>query len=77
MLIDDQYGALARITALFQQRRYGIRELTMEPSEHHPGLQDLCLTITPSRASLDQITRQLAKVLGVLEINRQDSTEGG
>lgn len=74
VLLEDQPGALTRVTGLLARRMFNIHSMVVEPTQV-PGetLVTLVVLVEDSRA-LDQVTKQLGKLINVLEIS--DITEG-
>ena len=67
VLVEDQPGVLARISALFARRGYNIESLAVGPTEID-GLSRMTIVIDVDAHSLEQITKQLNKLINVLKI---------
>jgi acetolactate synthase-1/3 small subunit len=67
VLVEDQPGVLARISALFARRGYNIESLAVGPTEIS-GLSRMTIVIDVDEHSLEQITKQLNKLINVLKI---------
>ena len=67
VLVEDQPGVLARISALFARRGYNIESLAVGPTELD-GLSRMTIVIDVDEHSLEQITKQLNKLINVLKI---------
>jgi len=67
VLVEDQPGVLARISALFARRGYNIESLAVGPTEID-GLSRMTIVIDVDGHSLEQITKQLNKLINVLKI---------
>jgi len=67
VLVEDQPGVLARISALFSRRGYNIESLAVGPTELD-GLSRMTIVIDVDEHSLEQITKQLNKLINVLKI---------
>jgi acetolactate synthase-1/3 small subunit len=67
VLVEDQPGVLARISALFARRGYNIESLAVGPTEID-GLSRMTIVIDVDALSLEQITKQLNKLINVLKI---------
>ena len=73
LLMENEAGALSRVVGLFAQRNYNIESLTVAPTED-PTLSRLTLTTPASDAQIEQITKQLNKLIEVVKL--VDLTEG-
>lgn len=67
VLVQDQPGVLARISALFSRRGYNIESLAVGPTET-PGISRMTIVTEVDDNSLEQITKQLNKLINVLKI---------
>ena len=77
VLVEDQPGVLARISALFARRGYNIESLAVGPTELD-GLSRMTIVIDVDEHSLEQITKQLNKlvnVLGVIDLSTIPAVE--
>ncbi|MBL4638891.1 MAG: acetolactate synthase small subunit [Proteobacteria bacterium] len=73
MLLENEPGALSRVVGLFSQRGYNIETLTVAPT-NDPTLSRLTLTTSGSDRVIEQITKQLNKLIEVVKL--VDLTEG-
>lgn len=73
MLLENEPGALSRVVGLFSQRNYNIETLTVAATED-PTLSRLTVTTEGSDKVIEQITKQLNKLVEVVKI--VDLTEG-
>ena len=73
VLMENEAGALSRVVGLFSQRNYNIESLTVAPT-HDAGLSRLTLTTAGSDRVIEQITKQLNKLVEVVKL--ADLTEG-
>ncbi len=73
VLIENEAGALSRVVGLFAQRNYNIETLTVAPTED-VTLSRLTLTTFASDEQVEQITKQLNKLIDVVKL--ADLTEG-
>jgi acetolactate synthase-1/3 small subunit len=71
ILLQNEAGALARVAALFSSRGYNIESLNVAPTEH-PEISRLTLVTTGSDEVIDQINKQLLKLVDV--VNTADMT---
>ena len=73
VLLENEAGALSRIVGLFAQRNYNIESLTVAPTEDET-LSRLTLTTVGDEDTIEQITKQLNKLIEVFKV--VDLTEG-
>ena len=73
VLLDNEAGALSRVIGLFAQRSYNIETLTVAPTDDET-LSRLTLTTSASDSQVEQITKQLNKLIEVVKL--VDLTEG-
>ena len=71
ILLQNEAGALARVAALFSTRGYNIESLSVAPTEH-PEVSRMTLVTTGSDEVIDQINKQLLKLVDV--VNTADMT---
>ncbi|XOV90729.1 MAG: acetolactate synthase small subunit [Pseudomonadota bacterium] len=73
VLMENEAGALSRVIGLFAQRNYNIETLTVAPTED-ATLSRLTLTTSASDSQVEQITKQLNKLIEVVKL--VDLTDG-
>lgn len=73
ILLENEAGALSRVVGLFSQRNYNIESLTVAPTDD-PTLSRLTLTTSGNDRVIEQITKQLNKLIEVVKL--VDLTEG-
>ncbi len=73
MLLENESGALSRVAGLFSARGYNIESLTVAPTED-ATLSRLTLVTSGSEDVIEQITKQLNKLVDVVKLT--DLTEG-
>ena len=73
VLIENEAGSLSRLVGLFAQRGYNIETLTVAPTEDET-LSRLTMTTLAGDEQVEQITKQLNKLLEVVKL--VDLTEG-
>jgi len=73
MLLENEAGALSRVAGLFSARGYNIESLSVAPTED-PTLSRLTLVTAGSDEVIEQITKQLNKLVDVVKL--VDLTEG-
>jgi len=67
VLVEDKPGALSRITNLFARRGYNIDSLAVGHTERE-GVSRITLRVDCAEHSLEQITKQIHKLVNVLRI---------
>lgn len=67
VILENNVGALARITGLFAQRGYNIESLSVAPT-HDPTLSRITIFTEGDEDRVRQITRQLNKLIDVIEV---------
>lgn len=73
ILVENEPGALSRVVGLFSQRNYNIETLTVAPTDD-PTLSRLTLTTKGDEQKIEQVTKQLNKLVEVVKV--VDLTEG-
>lgn len=73
ILMENEPGALSRVIGLFSQRGYNIESLNVAPTED-TSLSRLTLTTIGDDHKIEQITKQLNKLIDVVKL--VDLTEG-
>ena len=73
ILAENESGALSRISGLFSARGYNIDSLTVAPTED-PTLSRFTIVTTGSDDVVEQITKQLNKLVEVVKV--VDLTDG-
>ncbi|MBD1555527.1 acetolactate synthase small subunit [Vibrio sp. S9_S30] len=74
LLLENQPGALSRVVGLFSQRGYNIESLTVSPTDDET-LSRLNITTTSSEMQLEQIQKQLHKLIDVLKVQEVTDLE--
>ncbi|HYE33941.1 acetolactate synthase small subunit [Methylocaldum sp.] len=67
ILIENESGALSRVAGLFSARGYNIESLTVAPTED-ASLSRMTLVTTGSDEIIEQITKQLNKLIDVVKL---------
>src|ERR1700712_5555978 len=67
VLVEDQPGVLARIAGLFSRRGFNIESLAVGPTEH-AGVSRITIVVSVEGLPLEQVTKQLNKLINVLKI---------
>lgn len=72
VLVENESGVLTRIAGLFSRRGFNIESLTVGPTEN-PAYARMTITVNASNVAIEQITKQLHKLINVIRIT--DLTE--
>ena len=73
VLVEDQPGVLARIAALFSRRGFNIDSLAVGRTET-PGVSRMTVVVDVESQPLEQVTKQLNKLVNVLKIVELDQS---
>ena len=68
VLMQNEVGALTRLTCLFSTRGYNIESLNVAPTED-PAISRLTLVTTGSDAALEQIAKQVGKLIDIVDMH--------
>ncbi len=71
VLVEDQPGVLARISALFSRRGFNIESLAVGPTELE-GVSRMTIAVNVEDLPLEQVTKQLNKLVNVIKIVELD-----
>lgn len=71
VLVENKPGVLARISGLISRRGFNIDSLSVGPTEY-PQMSRITLVVTVADEVLEQITKQLNKLIEVLKIVELD-----
>lgn len=66
MTVENRFGMLARIAGLFSARGYNINSLVVATTED-PSVSRLVLTVFGDQPIVEQIMKQLNKLIGVIK----------
>jgi len=67
VLVEDESGALSRISGLFARRGFNIHSLAVGPTETK-GISRLTMVVEGDEGTLQQMTKQLNKLFNVLGV---------
>ncbi|TMK75082.1 MAG: acetolactate synthase small subunit [Actinobacteria bacterium] len=67
LLVEDKPGVLARIAGLFSRRGFNIDTLAVGPTDD-PDISRITLTLDGAVHPIDQVTKQLHKLVNVIKI---------
>jgi acetolactate synthase-1/3 small subunit len=71
VLVEDKPGVLARIAALFSRRGFNIESLAVGATEQK-DMSRMTIVVSAEETPLEQITKQLNKLINVIKIVEQD-----
>jgi len=71
VLVEDKPGVLARIAGLFSRRGFNIESLAVGPTEH-PEVSRMTIVVNVESSPLEQVTKQLNKLVEVIKIVELD-----
>jgi acetolactate synthase-1/3 small subunit len=71
VLVQNRPGVLARVASLFARRGYNIFSLAVAPAEE-PGMSRITIVVDLESAPLEQIVKQLFKLIDVVKISELD-----
>lgn len=74
VLLENQPGALSRVVGLFSQRGYNIETLNVAPTDD-PTLSRLNITLIADANVLEQIEKQLHKLIDILKVSNITESE--
>ena len=67
VLVEDKPGVLTRVAGLFAARGYNIDSLAVGTTEE-PGLSRMTIVVNVEKKPLEQVTKQLNKLINVIKI---------
>jgi acetolactate synthase I/III small subunit len=74
LLVEDKPGLLTRVAGLFARRGFNIESLAVGSSEIE-GLSRITVAVDVEDAPLEQVTKQLNKLVNVIKIVELDPTQ--
>ena len=74
ILVENKPGVLARIAGLFARRGFNIDTLAVGPTDD-PNISRITLTLDGAVHPIDQVTKQLHKLVNVLKIRDMEPEE--
>jgi acetolactate synthase-1/3 small subunit len=72
VLVEDKPGVLTRVAGLFSARGFNIDSLAVGPTETE-GLSRMTIVVNVESKSLEQVTKQLNKLINVIKILEHDA----
>jgi acetolactate synthase I/III small subunit len=74
ILVENKPGVLTRVAGLFARRGFNIDTLVVGPTDD-PTLSRITLTLDGARHPIDQVTKQLHKLVNVIKIRDLEPDE--
>lgn len=74
ILVENRPGVLARVAGLFSRRGFNIDTLAVGPTDD-ANISRITLTLDGAVHPIDQVTKQLHKLINVLKIRDMEPTE--
>src|ERR671914_403719 len=74
LLVENKPGVLARIAGLFSRRGFNIETLAVGPTDD-PTVSRITLTVDGAAHPIDQVTKQLHKLVNVIKIRDLEPDE--
>ena len=71
VLVEDKPGVLARVASLFSRRGFNIESLAVGATEQK-NMSRMTIVVSVEDSPLEQITKQLNKLVNVIKIVEQD-----
>src|SRR4051812_28349695 len=73
VLVENKPGVLARVASLFSRRGFNIDSLAVGPTEHS-DVSRMTIVVNVEDLPLEQVTKQLNKLVNVIKIVELDAT---
>ncbi len=73
LLVEDKPGLLTRVAGLFARRGFNIESLAVGPTEMR-GLSRITVVVDEDETLLEQVTKQLNKLVNVIKIVELDES---
>ena len=74
ILVENRPGVLTRISGLFARRGFNIDTLSVGPTDD-PAISRITITLDGANHPIDQVTKQLHKLVNVLKIRDLEPTD--
>ena len=71
VLVENRPGVLTRVTSLFARRGFNIDSLAVGPTED-PTLSRITIVVAAENTPLEQVTKQLHKLINVIKVQDLD-----
>ena len=72
--VENKAGVLARVAGLFSRRGFNIHSLAVAPTDE-PAFSRMTIVVDVSTSPLEQITKQLHKLINVVKITELDAKD--
>ncbi len=73
-LVENKSGVLNRISSLFRRRQFNIDSLNVGRTEN-PHISRMTIVVDGSNTDVEQVTKQLYKIINVLKVTNVTDTE--
>lgn len=73
VLVQDRPGVLTQVSSLFARRGFNIHSLAVGTTERD-GLSRMTIVVDPGAKTLEQVTKQLHKLVNVLKVVELEET---
>jgi acetolactate synthase I/III small subunit len=74
VLVENKPGVLARVAGLFSRRGFNIDSLAVGPTER-PEISRMTIVVSVAELPLEQVTKQLNKLVNVIKIVELDQAQ--
>jgi acetolactate synthase-1/3 small subunit len=74
VLVENRPAVLTRVAGLFARRAFNIHSLAVGPTEHE-GISRMTVVVDVDELPLEQVTKQLNKLINVLKIVELDTAQ--
>jgi acetolactate synthase-1/3 small subunit len=75
VLVENKAGVLARVAGLFARRGFNIYSLAVAPTDEDEHLSRITIVVDVESAPLEQVIRQLDKLINVVSISQLAPSE--
>ncbi|MFN0089361.1 MAG: acetolactate synthase small subunit [Acidimicrobiales bacterium] len=75
VLVENKFGVLARVAGLFARRGFNIYSLAVAPTDD-ARFSRITITVDAASAPIEQVKKQLFKLINVVKINELGPGEG-
>ena len=75
VLVENEFGVLARVAGLFSGRGYNIESLTVNEDPGDPTMSRIILITSGDEQVLEQINKQLNKLVAVIKVTDFQNVE--
>lgn len=74
LIVENKAGVLVRIAGLFSRRGFNIDSLTVGATDN-PDYSRMTITVEGDEVVLEQVTKQLNKLINVIRVSEMDPNE--